>query len=298
MAKVFIGIAMLFMLATACVGFMLKGNVDKLQSAYGAAKGKIATAEGNARAAKSDAEKAQKEAKDANDKATAAEQTAQAKGKEADDAKMQLAEAKMVLEGKDKEIADLKAKSGPVDPTAPTKEQMAQKDAQIAEITAQKQSAEKERDEAKVAVESAIASGKQNEAQLVELKKKESDREKSFYKAGIQGRILAVNSGWNFAVLSVGDKQGVMVNQTLLVVRGNQPLARLRITSVEPSTSIADVLPGTVVKGTSVQPGDTVIFEGARNSASQPGLPGKGASGGGSAAPSNSNSVLPPLPNS
>ena len=73
-----------------------------------------------------------------------------------------------------------------------------------------------------------------------------------------------MNSGWNFVVLSVGDKQGVVINATLLVVRGNEPVARLRITSVEPSTSIADVLPGSVRRGVTVQPGDTVIFEGGR----------------------------------
>lgn len=297
MAKVFIGIAMLFMLVTAGVGFMLKGNVDKLQSAYGAAKNKIADAEGKARAAKADAEKAQAEAKTANEKAASAEQLAQAKGKEADDAKMQLAESKTVIEGKDKEIAALKSSSNPSDPTAPTKEQMAAKDAQIAEITSQKQNAEKERDEQKQLFESQVAKSKENEIKLAELQKKAKDREQGFYKPGIQGRVLAFNNGWNFAVVSVGDKQGVMVNQTLLVVRGNEPVARLRITSVEPSTSIADVLPGTVRKGASVQPGDTVIFEGGRTSPSQPGLPGKGAPGSGSpAAPVAA--PQPALPNS
>ena len=53
-----------------------------------------------------------------------------------------------------------------------------------------------------------------------------------------------------------------MINAPLLVVRGNEPIARLRVTSVEPSTSIADVLPGSVRRGMTVQPGDTVIFEG------------------------------------
>ena len=52
MAKVFIGIALVFMLATAGLGFVLKGNIDKLQSALTATKGKITTAEGKARAAK------------------------------------------------------------------------------------------------------------------------------------------------------------------------------------------------------------------------------------------------------
>src|SRR5947208_1975938 len=103
MAKVFIGIAMLFMLVTAGVGFMLKGNVYKLQSTLTATKNKIADAEGKARAAKADADKAQGEAKAANEKATTAETLAATKTKEADDAKMQLAEAKTVIEGKDKE---------------------------------------------------------------------------------------------------------------------------------------------------------------------------------------------------
>jgi hypothetical protein len=92
----------------------------------------------------------------------------------------------------------------------------------------------------------------------------------------MQGRILAVNSGWNFVVLSVGDKQGVIVNAPLLVVRNNEPVARLRITSVEPSTSIADVIPGSVRRGITVQPGDTVIFEG-RTPATQPKQPEAGS---------------------
>src|SRR5205823_5641114 len=86
--------------------------------------------------------------------------------------------------------------------------------------------------------------------------------------ASLQGRILAVNSGWNFVVLNIGDKQGVAVNAPLLVVRGNAPVARLRITSVENSKSIADVVPSSVAHGVTIQPGDTVILEG-RNSVTE-----------------------------
>jgi uncharacterized phage infection (PIP) family protein YhgE len=79
---------------------------------------------------------------------------------------------------------------------------------------------------------------------------------------GLQGKILAVNPGWNFVVLNVGDQQGVLVNASLIVVRGNMPVARLRVTSVERSTSVADVIPSSMARGVSVQPGDAVIFEG------------------------------------
>ena len=267
MAKVFIGIALVFMLATAGLGFALKGNVDKLQSALTKAKGQITVAEGNLRTAKSDAEKAQKEAADANDKAAAATQTAAAKTKEADDAKAGLAEKTQLVDGLTAKVTDLQKqvddmKGKPVAPNGPTPEQ-------FAELQTQMQNLTKEKEEAKIALDAEVAKGKENEEKVHDLSKKLHDRELNIQKTGLQGRILAMNSGWNFAVLSVGDKQGVVINSTLLVVRGNEPIARLRVTSVEPTTSIADVLPGTVRKGTAVQPGDTVIFEGSRGQAPQ-----------------------------
>jgi len=268
MAKVFIGIALVFMLATAGIGFMLKGNVDKLQQALTADKGKITAAEGKERAAKADAEKAKKDAEVATEKANTAEQTAAAKTKEAEDATNKAKEMSVVIDAKDKEIAALNEKVGK-GPNGPSPEELAKKDAQIAELTTAKDSAVKEKDEAKTAFEAEIAKGKENEEKVQNLSKKLRDRELNYQKPGLQGRVLAVNSGWNFVVLNVGDKQGVVTNATLLVVRGSEPIARLRITSVEPSTSIADVLPGTVRKGTAVQPGDTVIFEGTRNQTPQ-----------------------------
>ena len=113
------------------------------------------------------------------------------------------------------------------------------------------------------------------QAKLSAAEQKEKLRLAGGMRAGMQARILAVNAGWNFVVLSAGDKQGVIVNAPLLVVRNNEPIARLRITSVEPSTSIADVIPGSVRKGVSVQPGDTVIFEG-RSSATESKTPEPG----------------------
>jgi len=268
MAKVFIGIALLFMLVTAGVGFLLKGNVDKLQAKVSSANGKIAKAEGDARAAKNDAEKATKEAKDATDKAAAAEQAAATATKLADDNKKAADELKLVIEGKDKEIAA--AKANPAAPTGPDPK-IAELTAQLTEATTKADNTAKELAEQKQMNDTLIAKGKDNEQKVADLIKEKNQRALGVAKAGLQGRILAVNAGWNFVVLSVGDKQGVMVNSSLLVVRGNDPIARLRITSVEPSTSIADVLPGTMRRGVSIQPGDTVIFEGSRGVPAAPG---------------------------
>ena len=79
---------------------------------------------------------------------------------------------------------------------------------------------------------------------------------------GLEGRILAVNPAWNFVVLSLGDRNGVVNNAEMLIKRGSQLIGKVRITSVEPSSSIADIVANSVTRGLSVQPGDTVIYAG------------------------------------
>jgi hypothetical protein len=278
MAKLFIGIALVVMLATAALSFLAHGNIDKLQTELRDTKGRIAIAEAAAKAAKSEVDKAQKDAKEAQDKASDATGQLAAATAKAETAQKAADEAKLIIEEKDKEIAAAKANNTPapvVAQTGPTQDQL---DAANAKAAA----AEKERDEAKAVVESQQSHVKDMEAKLAAAETKERKRAQKFGAAGIQGRILAVNSGWNFVVLSVGDKQGVAVNSPLIVVRGSEPVARLRVTSVEPSTSIADVLPGSVRRGVTVQPGDTVIFEGGRDSSSDqaPTKPSADAAGG------------------
>jgi len=64
-------------------------------------------------------------------------------------------------------------------------------------------------------------------------------------------------------VISLGDKQGVVMNGEMVIKRGAMQVARVKISSVEPTTSIADVVPGSLSRGVSVQAGDEVIYPGA-----------------------------------
>ncbi len=79
---------------------------------------------------------------------------------------------------------------------------------------------------------------------------------------GLQGRVLAVDRNWNFVVLNLGGHSGVNTNATMIIRRGNSMVGRVRITSVEPSQSIADIVPNSVPAGVSVQAGDVVVFAG------------------------------------
>jgi cell shape-determining protein MreC len=90
-------------------------------------------------------------------------------------------------------------------------------------------------------------------------------------RAGTSGRVISVNSGWNFLITDLGDNKGATPNSPLVVMRGSQMVGRARITQVEPGTSVADIIPGSVPRGTSVQPGDKVVFAGRANTPEKPG---------------------------
>ena len=100
------------------------------------------------------------------------------------------------------------------------------------------------------------------ETQVTQFRKREAQRRNKMLKQGLEGKILAVNPSWNFVVLSLGDRNGVVSNAEMLIKRDSQLIGRVKITSVEPSTSIADIIASSVKKGFSVQPGDSVIYMG------------------------------------
>lgn len=157
-----------------------------------------------------------------------------------------LTQLKTDMTAKDARIADLEAKANSTekpanDPTIELKKQLEEKDILTTRLQAKL---------------------KDQESQLAALKEREAQRRSKLMRPGLEGRILAVNSSWNFVVLSLGDRNGVVNNAEMLIKRGSQLIGKVRITTVEPSTSIADIVVNSVRSGLSVQPGDTVIYSG------------------------------------
>ena len=162
-----------------------------------------------------------------------------------------MAQQKTDLAAKDTRIAELESKisgtSQPSsDPTLDLKKQLSEKD---------------------ILATSLQSKNKEMEAQLSDLRQREAQRKAKVMRTGLEGKILAVNSSWNFVVISLGDRNGVVSNSELLINRGGQLIGKVRITSVEPSTSIADIVVNSVRSGSSVQPGDTVIYTGPESEA-------------------------------
>ncbi|MFV0414893.1 MAG: hypothetical protein ACK5NG_00845 [Chthoniobacterales bacterium] len=96
--------------------------------------------------------------------------------------------------------------------------------------------------------------------ELAELREREQARAEKRVRQGLEGKILAINPAWNFVVLNVGDRNGVVNNAELLIKRSGNLIGKVRITSVEPSTAIADIVANSVPSGVSIEPGDQVIY--------------------------------------
>src|SRR5437660_1570015 len=76
----------------------------------------------------------------------------------------------------------------------------------------------------------------QDRAAALEAEKKH--RESAANPPGVHGTVLAVNQAYNFVVLNMGDRQGVVPNSEMLVLRQGALIGKIRISSVEPTTSI------------------------------------------------------------
>jgi hypothetical protein len=62
--------------------------------------------------------------------------------------------------------------------------------------------------------------------------------------ANLRGKVLAVDPKWDFVILDIGLKQGVVERGVLLVNRDGRLVAKLRVTKAEEDRCFANVMPG------------------------------------------------------
>lgn len=73
--------------------------------------------------------------------------------------------------------------------------------------------------------------------------------------------IRSVYRTWGFVTLNGGDAQGVVPGSTLDVVRNGEVIAKLRVTTVEPSKAAADIVIDEDATPVSLRSGDRVVAE-------------------------------------
>ena len=78
-----------------------------------------------------------------------------------------------------------------------------------------------------------------------------------FMPPDIKGSVLVVDPKWNFVLLDVGAKQGAAQRGVFMVSRNGKLVAKVRVMSLLPERSIANIMPGW--KLAEVMEGDRVI---------------------------------------
>ncbi|MEO7933428.1 MAG: hypothetical protein ABIT76_09755 [Chthoniobacterales bacterium] len=258
MPKILLILSVVFMLGSAVLGFLNKGKLDTAAAGEATAKNSIA-------AATAEADKAKKAAKDTSEKLTAEtakvadmEQkvsTAEAQGaKSAADVTnltAQLTDKTAALDAANAEMEKLKAAPPAPTPEAPVPDNAAQ----VAELTAQIEALKSE----KQIIGDKLVSA---EAKTKELNEVVSKTKNAVMTKGLEGQVIAVNQAWGFVVLNLGMHSGAVANAEMVVMRDGDRVGKVKITSVEPSNSIADIVASSVPNGQRVLPGDRVIYGG------------------------------------
>jgi hypothetical protein len=239
------------------LGVLNTGKVKTLRSSVAEA---IAARDGTeARRAKQDKEVKSREAAIAAERAKIAESETRVASAEADLVKLQTEKADLQakLQANETEIANLQKQIDEAKPTSanPGAPSMMELQAQLDDARRQLDSAERE----KVLLSEKLQSVQTRSSQLEEEKKR---RVVAVGKIGVRGAVLAVNQPYNFVVLNLGGRHGVEQNSQMLVLRDGSFIAKIRISSVEPTTAIGDIITSTLPRGVQVQPGDIVIYAG------------------------------------
>lgn len=262
MAKIALGIALVLMLATAFFGFQTKGKIEALNQDLKGAQENLSTRDQAVSKAQSDLKAVQEEALAAAQKADAATGDITSAADRAARAETQARElsTKLAEVGRELEEATRRAQSAArtgEDPASAqaSSEQLQKlqsdlKDAQtkVAELTATNQRLSSEIQETETA--------------RSKLRDTQARQERRTMSPGITGTVLAVNSNYGFVVLNLGNRQGAVAGSELILMRGSDRIGKVKITTVEPATSVADIIPGSLARGVQIRPGDRVIFAG------------------------------------
>lgn len=232
MVRVLLIVALLGSLATGFFAFSLNGQKKDALTAQQQAEQKLASTQKDLAGAKKDLTETKSSLDDTK--------------KQLDDVTSRSQATQAALTAAQTKAADLESKVSTAEQKANTAQAAA--DAAKGQLGAQT-------DAAKAAQTKAdqLDKDKRQLADQLDAAKKEVDRLNDLSKRrvtgdmppGINGKIVSVNRNWNFVVLNIGDKDGVVENGELTISRSvagkKQVIGKVKVVSTEANTAVADI---------------------------------------------------------
>lgn len=88
---------------------------------------------------------------------------------------------------------------------------------------------------------------------------REEDIRKRISPSELKASIASVHQALGFVIINAGGNKGVVLGSNLAVMRGNEKVGELVVSSVEKNRSSADIVPGSLGANQMLMPGDTVV---------------------------------------
>jgi len=104
-----------------------------------------------------------------------------------------------------------------------------------------------------------VSSKEKMEAELKKLREAEELRRPGGTKSiSLSGKIVAVNPTWNFVILDLGKNDQLVEGLSMVIYRGEKMIGKAKVVTVDATTSVADLLPGTPAQA--IEVGDQIIY--------------------------------------
>jgi hypothetical protein len=131
--------------------------------------------------------------------------------------------------------------------------------ARLKELEAKKAQLETDKKNTQEATTAFIAHKESTDKVITALKIREIYQKTGTVKEGTSSRITEASPELGFFILAHGNSSNITKNSKWDVVRGEMVIARVVVTHIEQNRSTAELVPGTLVSGYQVLPGDRVV---------------------------------------
>lgn len=121
--------------------------------------------------------------------------------------------------------------------------------------------------------------------EAVDAEEREARGRRGIVDDDFSAKIAQSYTDWGFVVLNKGNGGGVFANADLEVKRGKDVIAKLKVRNVEQNSSVAELVPGSLVEGSSIRSGDTVVAAAEQSAKAEKGVTTPAAGGAAPAAP-------------
>jgi peptidoglycan hydrolase CwlO-like protein len=252
MANIFGILTAITLVITAFVAYKNKASYEEKIS-------ETATQKGNLAKSKTRLKTAQDGVKTTNDKRTETEAEIVTLTEETATQQKAVDDLKLQIEAKTAKVAANKAQLDVIREKTAQSGELKGLAAKMRELSSEREALTQSIAETEAKLANLTAQNNQADGQVKEVRGRLETMSSGQSLPTLNTRIRSIYPTWGFVTLAAGNNGGVVAGSTLNVVRDDQTIAQLLVTSVERGSASASIIPDSVAPDTTLMIGDRVV---------------------------------------